>query len=169
VTTREDTTVGIRLHATDPEGKSLRYTIVSRPEHGSLIGSLPYAFYVPAQDYYGEDSFTFQASDESGTSNIATVTITVTPVNDPPVASDASVTTRVNTPVSGKVTATDVDSPALTYRVLTQPKRGTLSFNPDGSFTYTPAHDSRATDSFTFRANDGEADSNTAQVTIRVR
>jgi VCBS repeat-containing protein len=169
VTTDEDSQVAIRLTATDPEGRPLSYTIVHRPDHGFLFGFPPNLFYVPARNYYGEDSFTFRANDGTSASNTATVTITVNPVNDAPVARDATVTTKVNTSVSGKVTATDVDSTTLTYRVMAQPGHGTLTFNPNGSFTYKPAVNFRGSDSFTFRANDGAADSNTAQVKIQVK
>src|SRR5262249_50835000 len=102
-------------------------------------------------------------------SNDATVSITVNAVNDPPVASNASVTTNEDTPVSGTVTATDIDSPTLTFAVVAQPTRGTLSFNTStGAFTYTPNANLNGPDSFTFKANDGPLDSNVATVSITV-
>ena len=64
---------------------------------------------------------------------------------------------------------TDVDGDPLTaVSWLTGPANGTLTLNADGSFTYTPDADFNGTDSFTYRANDGTADGNTATVTITV-
>ena len=64
--------------------------------------------------------------------------------------------------------ADDVDSPALTYAVVTGPAHGALVVNPDGSFTYTPAADFNGTDTFTYRASDGTLSSNLATVTLTV-
>ena len=63
---------------------------------------------------------------------------------------------------------TDVDGNPLTAAVVTVPTHGTLTLNADGSFTYTPALNYNGSDSFTYKANDGTADSNTATVTITV-
>jgi hypothetical protein len=86
----EDNAVAITLMASDPEGDPLTYS-VGTPMHGSLAGTAPNLTYQPAPDYFGPDAFTFQASDGALTSAVATVSITVLPVNDPPVA-DASAT-----------------------------------------------------------------------------
>ena len=48
---------------------------------------------------------------------------------------------------------------------MSGPAHGTLTLNADGSFTYTPAANYNGTDSFTYKANDGSADSNAATVT----
>src|SRR5207244_1593132 len=68
------------------------------PPHGPVMlnanGSLTYT---PAANYNGPDSFTYKANDGTLNSNVATVTITVTPVNDPPVANAQSVTTNQDT------------------------------------------------------------------------
>jgi len=63
---------------------------------------------------------------------------------------------------------TDVEGDALTAILVSNSSNGTLSFNPNGSFTYTPHSNTSGTDSFTYRANDGSADSNVAMVTITV-
>ena len=60
--------------------------------HGTLSGTAPPLTYTPAADYFGPDSFTFTVFDGQATSVPATVTITVTEVNDPPVAGADSVT-----------------------------------------------------------------------------
>src|SRR5207247_4628849 len=63
---------------------------------------------------------------------------------------------------------TDVDSPVLTAVVVTGPSHGALTLNANGSFTYTPAANFNGSDSFTYRANDGQADSNVATVALTI-
>src|SRR5205823_5409584 len=122
----------------------------------------------------GSDSFAFKATDNHGLdSNVATVSITVTAVNDAPVAQDGTLTTAEDTASSGTVVATDVDTATdgdvLTYAVVSVPAHGTLTFNSStGAFTYAPDTDFNGTDSFTFKATDGAADSNIATVSVTV-
>src|SRR5207253_2681308 len=97
VTTNEDTAKAIVLTATDVDGDPLTYAIVAAPTHGALSGVAPTVTYTPAANYNGPDSFTFKANDGTHNSNVATVRITVTPVNDPPVANAQSVTTNQDT------------------------------------------------------------------------
>lgn len=63
----------------------------------------------------------------------------------------------------------DADSDALTAILVQDPEHGGISLNPNGSFTYIPDKDFFGTDTFTYRANDGIANSNVAVVTITVR
>ena len=157
VTTAEDTAKAITLMATDAESNTLTYAIATNPSHGTLSGTPPSVTYAPATNYYGADSFTFTASDASLTSTPATVSITVTPVNDAPVANNQSVTTPEDTATNLVLTATDVDSSNLTYSILAGPVHGTLSgLNTNsGAVTYTPTNNYNGSDSFTFRAFDG--------------
>lgn len=86
VITNEDTPLAITLTATDPDGDPLTYSIVTNPANGVLSGTAPTVTYTPNLNFYGSDSFTFKANDGKVDSNSATVSITVNPVNDPPVA-----------------------------------------------------------------------------------
>src|SRR5205823_7746640 len=99
--------------------------------------------------------------------NGATVTITLTAVNDAPVASDQAVTTDEDTARAITLGATDTEGSALTYTIVVGPVHGTLSGTAP-ALTYTPAANYNGADSFTFKANDGSLDSNTATVTITV-
>jgi len=81
----EDETVSITLTASDADGDTLTYQIVSNPTHGTLTGSAPDIIYTPAANYNGSDSFTFKANDGTVDPSDATVTIPVNPVNDLPV------------------------------------------------------------------------------------
>src|SRR4029453_1887873 len=97
VTTDEDTAKTIVLSATDAEGSPLTYTVVASPAHGTLSGIAPALTYTPAANYNGPDSFTFKANDGSVDSNVATVTITVTAVDDAPMAANDSYATDEDT------------------------------------------------------------------------
>ena len=88
--------------------------------------------YTPDPNYNGSDSFTFTASDGPAAPTPATVTLTVTAVNDAPVAQDGSASGSEDTPISGTVVATDVDSVTLTYALGAQAVHGTVVVNTDG-------------------------------------
>ena len=86
VTVDENDSVFIILSAFDPEDDALKFEVVTQPDNGSLSGEPPSLTYSPSQDFAGEDSFDFKANDGEKDSNIATVSITVIPVNEPPFA-----------------------------------------------------------------------------------
>src|SRR6185436_16038450 len=138
VTTNEDTPKAITLSATDEEGATLTYTVVASPAHGALSGTAPTLTYTPAANYNGPDSFTFKANDGTADSNVATVSITVTSVNDAPVATAQAVTTTEDTAKAITLGATDVEGSALTYIVVTPPAHGTVT-GAAPTLTYTPA------------------------------
>ncbi|HZS05030.1 MAG TPA: Ig-like domain-containing protein [Blastocatellia bacterium] len=167
VTTDEDTPVVITLTGTDPDGNTVTFIPVDPPMHGSMSGAAPTLTYTPAPNYNGPDSFRFKASDGRLDSPIYTVSITVSPVNDPPVANGQLIATAEDTAKPFTLAATDVDGDTLTFAVVTQPQHGTLSGTAP-NLTYTPAPDYNGPDSFTFKANDGKADSNVATVGIGV-
>jgi hypothetical protein len=130
--------------------------------------------YSPSLNLNGVDSFTYRAFDSITTSNLGTVTINITAVNDAPVAVSDSYATKLNTALT--VTApgvtsndTDVDNTQaqLTATTLTVPSVGSLNFN-NGAFTYTPSTNVGGIVSFTYRLTDTGALSSTATVFINV-
>jgi len=170
VTTQEDTAVSITLTASDIDGDPLTYSVQTGPSNGLLSGTAPNLTYTPDPDYNGADSFTFVANDGTVDSNLATVSITVNPVNDAPTADDQSVTTSQDTPVNITLTGSDVDGDSITFAIVGVPGSGTLS-NFDsvtGAVTYTPNGGFFGSDSFTFNTNVGLMDSSTATVSITV-
>ncbi len=167
LSTPKNTPVDITLAATDQNGDALTYSVQNQPAHGTLFGNAPNLQYTPNQDYAGSDSFTFKANDGQLDSNVATVGITVTSVNDAPTAEGQTLSTPENTPVDITLTATDQNGDALTYSVQSGPTHGTLSGNAP-NLQYTPNQDYAGSDSFTFKANDGQLDSNVATVGITV-
>ncbi len=171
VTTNQDTAVGITLTASDPNtpARSLTYSVVSGPTHGTLSGTAPNLTYTPTAGYFGSDSFTFKANNGVKDSNVATVSITVTQVVLAPTANNQSVTTNQDTAVGITLTGSDPNNPArsLTYSVVSNPAHGTLTGTAP-NLTYTPTAGYFGPDSFTFKANNGVKDSNTATVSITV-
>ena len=167
VTTPKNVSTNLTLTATDADGDSLTYAIVSAPAHGSLTGSLPTVTYVPVSNYVGSDSFTFQANDGQTNSVPATVLITITPLNHAPVANSLSVTTPKNVSTNLTLTATDVDGDALTYAIVTAPAHGSLTGSLP-TVTYVPVSNYVGGDSFTFQANDGQTNSVPATVSITI-
>ncbi|MDP3298128.1 MAG: Ig-like domain-containing protein [Thermodesulfovibrionia bacterium] len=97
----------------------------------------------------------------------ASDTASVTVTNVPPVADDKLITTDEDTPIGITLTASDPGDDTLSFGVVSNPSHGTLSGTPP-NLTYTPNLDFNGSDSFTYKANDGEADSNEATVSITV-
>ena len=167
VITQEDTSVSLTLTGSDPDGDQLTYQVSSGPAQGSLSGVAPDLTYTPHGNFHGADSFTFKVNDGELDSEEATVSITVSPVNDPPVAEAQSLTTNEDTPLAISLSGSDVDSDTLSYFVVTGPSHGTVSGTAP-NITYTPHPDYHGPDSFDFKVNDGTVDSAQASVTIAV-
>jgi len=171
-TTDEDVAVTVNLSADEYDGDSYSFAIITDVSNGttSLNGSV--VTYTPNQDWNGTDTFTFEATDDRimfGKRNVATATITVNAVNDAPVANDiTNQITDENRMMQLDITldATDVDGDALTYNI-TSTNNGSVTINGTIA-TYEPTQDWNGEDSFTYVANDGSVDSNTATVTITV-
>jgi hypothetical protein len=175
----EDDSVVIELSGTDTETapKDLTFDIAADPDHGTvtLIGNK--VTYAPDADYNGSDSFQFVVIDEDGVeSKPMTVSITVKPINDKPVAASQNVNTDEDEPVTITLSGTDkeTDTDDLVYQIADQPGNGTVSIN-GRTVTYTPDDDFFGTDQFTFTVTDtgdgtdGPLTSDKATVTITVR
>lgn len=132
----------------------------------------------PAPDYCGPCIFTYRVSDTDGrgevcsTSNEATVTVTINPVNDPPVAVDDSATTYVGEPVLIDLCANDFDIDdetgcgctldCSTIMILDDPECGTMELDPGGTgqWIFTPAPDFEGECCFTYRIFDTDGGGN---------
>ncbi len=173
VSTDEDIPLGITLAATDTDTDALTYAIVTAPLHGTLSGTAPNVTYTPEEDYNGTDSFEFIANDGQADSEPATVSITVNPVNDAPVALDDaySVSEDATLTVSAPgvlANDTDIDGDALSATLTSDVSNGTLALTSDGGFAYVPHADFAGTDTFTYTVNDGVVPGNVATVSILV-
>ncbi len=160
---------GIIGNDSDADGDSLLASLIDNVVNGILALNADGSFtYTPNADFAGPDSFTYKVFDGAVDSNSATVSIDVDAVNDAPVADDASFSTDEDTMLSDAVSADDIDDSSLTYILVSGAAHGVVVLDSDGSFTYTPTTDYNGPDSFTFKANDGDVDSNLATVSITV-
>ncbi|MES2661637.1 MAG: Ig-like domain-containing protein, partial [Verrucomicrobiota bacterium] len=165
---------GVLSNDTDIEGGTLTVAVVTGPAHGTLTLTANGGYdYDPADNYTGADSFTYQTSDGTDVSNVATVSLTVTAVNDAPVAVADAGTTAEDTLLAVAAPGvlsndTDIEGGTLTAVLDVAPSSGTLTLNPDGSYNYSPAANFHGVVSFTYHAYDGTAASNSATVTITV-
>src|SRR5688572_9274212 len=164
----EDTPTGITLTGSDPENDPLTYSIVTTPAHGTLSGTAPDVTYTPNLNYNGPDNFTFRTNDGIYNSDlVGTVAITVTPVNDAPIANNQSVNAIEDVGQAITLTGSDVDGNTLTYSIVTGPTNGVLTGTLP-NLTYTSNLNYNGSDSFTFKVNDGTVDSNVATVSITI-
>ncbi|MBP9811940.1 tandem-95 repeat protein [Candidatus Gracilibacteria bacterium] len=171
----EDATYSGAVTGSDPELSTLTYILDSTTSNGVLsFTSTGGIGYVPTANFNGIDSFTFHVSDGVLTSTAATVNITVDPINDIPTANTATITAVGNSVVSsgntytGVLTGNDIDGNPITFTAATLPVHGLLSMTSTGYITYTPALGYIGSDSFSFRTNDGVANSSNTTVNINI-
>lgn len=174
VTTNEDSAVSgnVLTNDTDSDGNPLIATKLTNPSHGTVTFAATGAFtYTPAANYNGSDSFTYSASDGTASAN-ATVNITINAVNDPPVANDdtAEVNQHSSVDVPVLTNDTDIDGDTLTPGTFASisPAGSSVTANADGTVAFTPPSAYTGPASFTYKANDGNATSNTATVSLTV-
>ncbi len=167
---------GVLANDSDPENDSLTAVLVSGPANGVLTLNDDGSFsYTPDENYNGSDSFTYKATDGVNFSNEVTVTLSVAAVNDAPVAVqdanysvDADNTLTVNAANGVLTNDSDPDGDSITAVLVSGPSNGVLTLNDNGSFEYTPTTGFSGSDSFTYKANDTQLDSNQITVTIDV-
>jgi len=170
---------GVLANDTDVDNDLLTATLVNGPAHGTLVLAEDGSFvYTPEANFNGTDSFTYKATDGTLESNLATVTITVNPVNDWPVANDdeyevvTGTVLEVAAPgVLGNDVLLDLDE-QVSIQVLEGPQHGMLTLNNDGSFTYTPNAGYMGVDTFRYLvlSQQGKGEwSDDATVTITVK
>ncbi len=130
--------------------------------------------YIPDLNYFGSDDFTYKAYDGDLYSNVASVTITINPDNDAPIANDDYYITDEDTVLSVPVPGlllndSDTENDSLTPLLINNPSNGQLTaFYGDGSFNYDPNENFSGSDSFTYKVNDGYQNSSEATVFITV-
>jgi hypothetical protein len=163
----EDVAGPIVLTANDIEGDPLTYSLVGTPTYGVLSGTIPNFTYTPNSNYFGPDSFSFKVNDTHVDSQIATVSITVNPVNDAPLAENLIKNTQINTPVDITLLASDIENDPLTFSIVDNPGHGSLSGSIP-NLTYTPVGGYSGSDSFTYLVNDTHVDSALATVNINI-
>jgi VCBS repeat-containing protein len=177
----------------DPDKDSLTLVLADGSNSQTTSGSLTlssdgeYFTYAPVKEFHGADSFYYYANDGTANSvNYGIVSITVGAVNDAPITANDTYSTDTDTAIAVEVPGvlsndTDADKGCdgeypgdpddanfVSAEKVTDPAHGTLTFNANGSFTYTPELGYHGVDSFTYKAKDAVANSNLATVRITV-
>ncbi|MBI2574384.1 tandem-95 repeat protein, partial [Candidatus Woesearchaeota archaeon] len=157
VSTNEDTAKAITLSGTDTDGNPLTFSIAgcAAPANGTLSGIAGGVItYTPNNNFNGADSFGFKANDGTADSSCATVTVTVTAVNDAPIVTNKALTTNEDIAGTVNIAGTDPDGDALTYSVVVNAANGSCSIS-SATLTYTPNANWSGSNTCTFKANDG--------------
>ncbi len=148
--------------------------IQSGPANGSAsLSPEGLLTYTPAPDWFGTDVLTYVLCDTFGLCDSALVTITVLPVNDPPLAGEDSLATDEDVAAVAVVLANDTDVDGFvdgaSVSVVGDPARGTATVYPSGSIGYAPDADAFGADSLRYRVCDNEGACDTAWLRITVR
>jgi hypothetical protein len=165
--------VNVLANDTDANGDTLSITAVTQGAHGSVANNGTSVSYTPGANYFGGDSFTYTIDDGHGGTDTATVTVTVTNVNDVPVAVGEAYSVNQDTVLAAGAPGvlandSDIDGDALQAVLCAGASHGVVALSSNGSFTYTPNPAFAGSDSFTYRAFDGTANSSCVAVTITV-
>jgi len=184
VTDTDSSVVTLAVNTTTPNG-TLTCPTAATTTAGNLTAGYTFTFdctYTSNLNYNGPDSFDVVATDNAtpttSSSQITTISLTVTPVNDAPVwgTGPATMTFNEDTPTTFTVTATDVDGPNVTFAPVTAPTKGTVSCAAPtvagttytSVCTYTPTLNQNGADSFTIRASDGTLTSAVSTVAVSI-
>ncbi len=147
----------------------LTFTIITDVTNGTLVINNDGTFtYIPNENYYGNDSFVYEVCDANSVCSQAIATIIINPVNDVPVAVNDTLYGNINTDIVGNASTNDFglyDTPII-FTLDSDVTNGTLYFNDDGTFTYTPNQYFFGTDSFTYSVCDDDGECSSATVIL---
>ncbi|WP_197465357.1 Ig-like domain-containing protein [Marinomonas sp. TW1] len=172
-TTAEDTPVTIDVLANDTvaSGATLTLSNPSVPANQGTVSIVDGKLvFTPAADFNGEATISYVITDSNGGTDTGSAVVTVTPVNDAPVATLDTATTDEDTPVTIDVLAndSDVDGDTLTLSSPSVPaNQGTVAI-VDGKLVFTPAADFNGEATITYTVEDGNGNSDTATVIVTV-
>jgi gliding motility-associated-like protein len=165
---------GVLSNDSDADGNAITSILVTNVSNGSVILNSDGSFtYTNNGSEATSDTFTYKVNDGAD-GNTVTVTITITRVNDVPVALPDNYTVSEGGEISKNALTgvlsndTDADADNLSSVLISNVTHGTLTLNSDGSFTYVHDGSESTIDSFTYKVNDGVTDGNTVTVTITI-
>jgi len=171
VTTQEDTPTSIVITGSDENADQLTFSVITGPSHGRLSGTAPELTYSPDTNFNGSDSFSFKVNDGETDSEVAAVSIKVSPVNDSPKANNDTVKAQEDAPIATvKVLANDTDPEGDELMVInaTQGTNGSVTIGTDSTLAYTPDRNFSGTDSFTYQLSDGNGGTDRASVNVTI-
>jgi len=153
--------------ATDPEEQSLIYSLVSGPNGMTMDPNSGVLSWLPGANSAGSYAIEIEVFDPEGLSDSQNYTLTIANTNEAPIALNQSQELAEDTSINLTLTGSDPDGDALSYTIVTQPSNGTLSGTAP-NVSYQPNANFNGADSFTFKANDGGADSGIATVSLTI-
>ncbi|OTG85747.1 tandem-95 repeat protein, partial [Acinetobacter sp. ANC 3832] len=165
-----------------PEGDEITFSTGGTSANGGVVTVDPITGeykYTPAKDFNGKDSFTITVTDKAGLTDTITIHVDVTPVNDDPTANPDEAVAQEGQPFTSteSVLKNDTDKDwalqpegekdqlTVTTGAVTTTGGGTITFNPDGSYTYTPAEGFSGTDTVKYEISDGQGGTATGTLT----
>ena len=164
----EDASFSLADIASDPDDDFLYFYIEAPPLKGTISHSFPESLYTPETNYFGQDSFSFYISDGQLMSDDMTLDIEIKPINDKPIVFDLFVTLNEDSQKTIILQGTDIENDPLYFYIVSTPEHGGISGIPP-NLIYTPNPDYSGTDSFHYKANDGQIDSETAYCHIMIQ
>ena len=164
------TSIDVIANDTDADGDTLSLTAVSTAGTGTVAVNADglSVDYTPAANFSGTETITYTVSDSVLTDATGTLTITVTAVNNAPVAVDDTISLEQGNSTIVTLSATDLDNDALTYLIVNQPAHGTVTLDENQATYISTDATYTGADSFTFTASDGNLTSNIAMITLDV-
>ncbi|KPA15382.1 outer membrane adhesin-like protein, partial [Candidatus Magnetomorum sp. HK-1] len=169
----EDQQYSGKLFGTDEENDSLTFLIQTHPEKGQInLNSQTGTYtYIPAENYFGSDIFSFYASDGKLNSEPAQISITIQPVNDAPTVSDLNMNLNEDERSQEyQLIASDIDNLTMTYQLKDLPQKGEITLDAlTGKFTYMPGLNENGSDVFTYKVTDHQDESGTASVFVQIK
>jgi hypothetical protein len=171
-TVNEDTVsaiVTVLTNDTDVDGNDLTVLSASTPDGTVTVNSDGTLAFTPTSDLTGTTTITYTISDGTGGTDTASVSVTVDPVNDAPVAAPdtATITEDVPTTLTVLPNDSDIDGDDLTVTDASSPD-GSVTINSDGTLEFTPTSDFTGTTTVTYTITDGEGGTDTSTVTVTV-
>ena len=168
LTIDEDEFITIALEGFDPNGDLLTYQITQAPANGNLTGQDNVYLYIPDNNYFGNDSFNFIVYDLNWTSNEATVTITIDPVNDAPAVSNVSYSLSEDSSIEIQLEGFDIENDELLLSIDDTPENGDLLYQGNDIYLYIPDDNYYGNDAFTYYAFDGQLYSNSETINLSI-
>ena len=168
VALNEDTTKAITLAGTDADGNALTYAVTSAPSHGTFASGV----YTPTANYTGSDNFSFTANDGTADSAPATVSITVNPVSDTPIANagnDLSAKDNDNVSLDGSASS-DIDGDTLSFSwvIVSTPLNSNATLKDANTSTAVLSTDKTGEYRIELTVSDGSTNS-TDEVTVNAK